>query len=62
MVKGMYPGLSGPALVAQKNATDALVALANRLMHSEVLVSAFSHQDGRLSIEYEENAEQGAES
>ena len=61
MPTGMYPGLSGEQLAAQSKAANALVTLANRLLHSEVLVRGFSHEDRRLSIDYEVNAEKGAE-
>ena len=67
MPTGMYPGLSGEQLAEQSKAANALVNLANRLLHSEVLVRGCTEEQvdiltQRLSIDYAMNTEQGAES
>jgi len=59
MPKGMYPGLSGTQLAEQSKAVSALVALANRLMHSEVLLTGMEQADGTMSVQYEVNTEKG---
>jgi len=61
MPKGMYPGLSGEQLERQSKAANELVTLANRMLHSEVLVEGFEHSGGYLKVVYVENTEQGAE-